>query len=143
MNSYKKTEAMLYGYKKTMIEIKNMKLDLEVLENDYRGMSAIGYEERVKGTNAFHSSVESEVIRRDEEIFTLKNKIRLKEIEIQKIDNVLELLEERDSYLIKEYYINDNQLKNISRHVNLEESYLSTYKSKLIKRISNILHAKE
>lgn len=143
MNLYKKTEAILYNYKKTKIEIKNLILDLEALENDYQGVQAIGYEERSSPTNAFNSSVENEIIKRDENILKLRNKIRLKEIEIEKVDNVLDSLNERDKYIIKEYYIECNQLKNISKHINLEESYLSSYKSKLIKDISNIMFLQE
>ncbi|MBM7869316.1 DNA-directed RNA polymerase specialized sigma subunit [Clostridium pascui] len=143
MNLYKKTEAILYNYKKTKIEIKNLVLDLEALENDYQGVQAIGYEERSSPTNAFNSSVENEIIKRDENILKLRNKIRLKEIEIEKVDNVLNSLNERDKYIIKEYYIERNQLKNISKHINLEESYLSSYKSKLIKDISNIMFLQE
>ncbi|WP_097026162.1 hypothetical protein [Clostridium peptidivorans] len=143
MNLYKKTEAILYNYKKTKIEIKNYFLDLEALENDYQGVQAIGYEERSSPTNAFNSSVENEIIKRDENILKLRNKIRLKEIEIEKVDNVLNSLNERDKYIIKEYYIERNQLKNISKHINLEESYLSSYKSKLIKDISNIMFLQE
>lgn len=143
MNLYKKTEAILYNYKKTKIEIKNLILDLEALENDYQGVQAIGYEERSSPTNAFSSSVENEIIKRDENILKLRNKIRLKEIEIEKVDNVLNSLNERDKYIIKEYYIERNQLKNISKHINLEESYLSSYKSKLIKDISNIMFLQE
>lgn len=142
-DKYKVTEAILYNYKKTKIEIKNMALDLEALENDYQGIQAIGYEEKTGPTNKFSSNVENEIIKRDEVITKLKNKIRLKEIEIEKVDNILESLDERDRYIIKEYYIDNNQLKNISKYINLEESYLSSYKSKLIKEIANMMFVKE
>ncbi|MEW8955777.1 sigma-70 family RNA polymerase sigma factor [Clostridium sp.] len=142
MNSYKKVEAMLYNYKKTKIEIKNMLLDIEDIENSYRGMGAIEYSDMPKAHN-INSSVELEVIKKEEEILRLKTKIRSKEIEIEKINNILESLDERDRNIIEEYYIKKNQLKNISKHINLEESYLSSYKSKLIKEISSIMFIKE
>lgn len=141
--NYKKTEAILYNYKKTKIEIKNLTLDLEALENDYEGIRAIGYDEKTQSTNKFNSSVENEIIKRDEKIIKLRNKIKLKKIEIEKIDNILESLEQRDRYLIEEYYMNNNQLKNISKNINLEESYLSTYKSKLINEISDLIFIEE
>jgi DNA-directed RNA polymerase specialized sigma subunit len=141
--NYKKTEAILYNYKKIKIEIKNLTLDLEVLENDYEGVRAISYDERSTPTNKFNSDVENEIIKRDEEKIKLRNKIRLKEIEIEKVDNIIEELDERDSYLIKEYYINHNQLKHICSKVNLDENYLSYYKTKLINEISNIMFIKE
>lgn len=142
-NYYKAVEAILYNYKKTKIEIKNMRLDLEALENDYQGVQAIGYNEKSAPTNKFNSGVENEVVRRDEYILRLKNKIRLKEIEIEKIDNVLNNIDERDKYIVNQYYIEGNQLKNISKYINLEESYLSTYKSKLINEIANMMFIQE
>lgn len=143
MNEYKKVEAMLYNYKNTKIQIKNLKLDLEALENNYDGVSAISYEEKSAPTNKFNSAVENEVINREEKIKRLKSKIRLKEIQTEKIDNIIESLEERDKYIIEEYYIKRNQLKNINKHVNLEESYLSSYKSNLIKEIANTMFIEE
>lgn len=133
---------MLYNYKKTKIEIKNMLLEIEDIENSYRGMGAIEYSDMPKANN-INSSVELEVIKKEEEILKLKTKIRSKEIQIEKINNILESLDERDRHIIEEYYIKKNQLKNISKHINLEESYLSSYKSKLIKEVSNMMFIKE
>lgn len=140
---FKQVEAMLYNYNKNKVAIKNMRLDLEILKNNYEGVKAISYEEKSSPTNAFNSSVENEIIIREKNTRRLINKIRLKEIEIEKIDNVLELLDERDSYLIRRYYINKDQLKNISKHINLEESYLSTYKAKIINDIADLMFTKE
>lgn len=142
-DKFKQVEAMLYNYNKNKVAIKNMRLDLEILKNNYEGVKAISYEEKSSPTNAFSSSVENEIIIREKNTRRLINKIRLKEIEIEKIDNVLELLDERDSYLIRQYYINKDQLKNISKHINLEESYLSTYKAKIINDIVDLMFTKE
>ncbi|MEG2412587.1 MAG: RNA polymerase subunit sigma [Clostridium sp.] len=141
--NYRKVESMLHNYHKNKAEIKNLKLDLEVLENDYRGIGSISYEERTQSTNAFSSSVENEIVKRDEKIIRLRNKIRLKEINIQKIDNALESLKEKDSYMIREYYLNKKQLKSISKELSLDENYSSTYKSKLIEILTNLIFTKE
>lgn len=140
---YKKIEAMLYSYNQTKVEIKNLELEIETLKNDYRGLGAITYEEKTGPTNKFNSAVENEVVKRDEQLIKLRNLKRLKEIEIEKIDNVISLLDERAEYLVKEYYMNRNQLKNISKHINLDESYLSTYKTSLINKIVGIMFVEE
>lgn len=142
-DEFRRVEAMLYNYKNTLAEIKILKRDLEILENDYRGTGAISYEEKTGKTNAFSSEVENEVIKRAEKIQRLKNKIRLKEIEIEKIDAVLEALNENDEFLIKEYYMNNKQLKFISSEIGLAESYASAYKSNLINKIINIIFNEE
>ena len=91
-DKFKRVEAMLYNYKNTVAEIKILKRDLEILENDYRGTGAIGYEEKTGSTNKFNSDVENEVIKRAEKIQRLKSKIRLKEIGVENIDAALESL---------------------------------------------------
>ena len=142
-DKFRQVEAMLYNYKNTQAEIKILKKDLEILENDYRGVGSIGYEEKSGPTNAFNSDVENEVIKRAEKIQRLKHKIRLKEIDIEKIDVVLEALNDNDKYLIKEYYMNKKQLKFISSEIGLAESYASAYKSNLINKIVNIIFNEE
>lgn len=142
-DNFRRVEAMLYNYKNTQAEIKILKKDLEILENDYRGVGSIGYEEKSGPTNAFNSDVENEVIKRAEKIQRLKHKIRLKEIDIEKIDAVLEALNDNDKYLIQEYYMNSKQLKFISSEIGLAESYASAYKSNLINRIVNIIFNEE
>lgn len=142
-DEFKRVEAMLYNYKNTLAEIKILKRDLEILENDYRGTGAISYEERTQSTNAFNSEVENEVVKRAEKIQRLKHKIRLKEIEIEKVDAVLETLNKNDKYLIEEYYMNRQQLKYICHEIGLAESYASAYKTNLIANLVNIIFNKE
>ncbi|WP_461206911.1 RNA polymerase subunit sigma [Clostridium sp. DL1XJH146] len=143
MNEYKKVEAMLYNYNSNKVKIKNLELEIESLDNDYRGAGAITYEEKSAPTNKFNSCVENEVVKRDEKLIRLRKLKRLKEIEVEKIDNVISLFRERDQILIEEYYMKRNQLKNISKIINLEESYLSTYKTNIINKIVNILFIEE
>lgn len=141
-DKYRKVEAMLYNYKNTKAEIKILKRELEIIENDYRGTRAISYDEHTQSTNAFHSDVENEVIKRAQDIQELKNKIRLKEIQIENIDDMLESLDERAAYMIKEFYINKRQLKMISSDLHLNENYSSDYKSSIIDKIANLIFLK-
>ena len=66
-NMFKKTEYALYNYKDLDIKIKSIDIDIDMLENDIT-LKAISYEEKTGPTNAFSSSVENEVIRREEKM---------------------------------------------------------------------------
>lgn len=126
--SFKRVEAMLYNYKNTKVEIKILKRDLEILENDYRGTGEISYEERTSPTYKISSSVESEVLKRAEAIQKLKNKIRLKEIEVENIDDAIESLSNDEQYLIKERYFNKRKYKEIAADLNISEDILKGYR---------------
>ena len=140
--NYKRVEDMLYNYKNTKAEIKILKRKLEVYENNYDGVRGLSYDEKSTPTNKFNSDVENEVIRRAEEIQKLKNEIRLKEIEIENIDDAINALDERAAYVITEFYIKRRQLKVISSEVHLNENYSSDYKSSIINKIANLIFLK-
>ena len=142
-DKFRVVEAMLHNYKNTCAEIKILKRDLEILENDYKGVNAISYEEKSSPTNAFNSNVENEVIKRAEKIQRLKSDIRLKEIEIENIDDVIEALDDRAAYMIKEFYFNKRQLKIISSEIHLDENYSSAYKTSVIENLVNLIFVKE
>ncbi|MGG7177212.1 RNA polymerase subunit sigma [Clostridium paraputrificum] len=138
-DKFKVVEAMLYNYKNTIAEIKILKRDLEILLNDYRGTGAISYEERTQSTNSFHSEVESEVIKRAERIQKLKNKIRLKEIQIDNIDDAYESLFEDEQLLLKERYFNKKTNKYVASILSVTEQTSCDYKNKLINRLIPLL----
>lgn len=142
-NNYKRVEAMLYNYKKTKAEIKILIRELEILENDYRGAGAISYDEKTQATNKFNSSVENEVINKTKEVYKLENEIRLKEIEIKNIDDALSILDEREIYIIKEYYINNRLLKVIADEIHVNENYASELKHKIINKLTSIINCRK
>ena len=127
-NYFKKVEAMLYNYKNTIAEIKILKRDLEIIENDYKGPGGISYDERSSPTNAFSSTVENEVIKRAEKIQRLKRVIRLKEIEIENIDDAIESLTDDEQTLIKQRYFHKRKYKEIARELNITEDILKGYR---------------
>ena len=142
-NDYKRVEAMLYNYKKTKAEIKILIRELEILENDYRGAGAISYDEKTQATNKFNSSVENEVINKTKEVYELENKIKLKEIEIANIDDALSTLNEREYYIIKEYYINNRLLKVIADEIHVNENYASELKHKIINKLTSMINCRK
>lgn len=138
-DEFKRVEAMLYNYKNTVAEIKILKRDLEILENDYRGTGAIGYEEKTGSTNKFNSDVENEVIKRAEKIQRLKSKIRLKEIEIENIDDAIKILNDYELTLVKERYFNKKTNKYVAAVLNVTEDTASRYKNIVINRLATLL----
>ena len=138
-DSFKKVEKMLYNYKNTIAEIKILKRDLEIIENDYRGLGSIGYDERTQSTNKFNSDVENEVIKRAEKIQRLKNNIRLKEIEIENINDAIKVLNEDELTLVNERYFNKKTNKYVASVLNVTEDTASRYKNIIIKKLSILL----
>lgn len=139
MNEFKKVESMLYNYKNTQAEIKILKRDLEILENDYKGTSAISYDEKTQSTNSFSSTVENEVIKRAERIQKLRNKIRLKEIEIENIDDALETLNPDDKLFVVERYFNKRSNKYVASLLNIVEQTACTYKNRIVNLLIPLL----
>lgn len=138
-DKFKYVEAMLYNYKNTVAEIKKLKRDLEILENDYRGVGSIGYDEKSGPTNAFSSNVENEVIKREQKIQKLKSKIRLKEIDIENIDDAYESLLDLERIIIKERYFNKHTNKYVASVLNITEQTSCDYKNKLINKLIPLL----
>jgi len=138
-DKFRAVEAMLYNYNKTKIDIKNMKLDLEVLENDYRGIGSMSYEERTQPTNTFSSSVENEILKRDEKTIRLRNKKRLKEIEIEKIENILDDLKDKEQQFVKLKYFEKNTHNEITEKIDISFDYINEYRLKVINKISSFI----
>jgi DNA-directed RNA polymerase specialized sigma subunit len=107
---FPKIEGMLFNYTALINEIKNLELDIEELENDYRGCGSITYEEKTGPTNAFNSSVENEITNKEKKVDNLKRLKRSKEIAVKKIDNALSVLEEREKKVVELRYFNNRKL---------------------------------
>lgn len=139
---FKRVEAILYNYSTLKAEIKNMKLDLEILENDYEGIGAISYEEKTGPTNKINSSVENEIIRRDEKIIQLRKKIRYKDIQIEKIDNILELLSEKEQLYVQLKYMKKHKGMQISDSLDMSYSNGEMMRRGIVAKLSkNILNS--
>lgn len=106
-NLFKKTEYALYNYKDLDIKIKSIEIDIEMLQNDIT-LKAINYDEKSGPTNAFSSSVENEVIRRDEvvkeQIQKLQRDKLLYVLRKNKIENALNCLTKEEVKLVQMRY---------------------------------------
>lgn len=135
---YRAVESMLYNYTNLKAQIKNLELDIEEEENNYSTLSAVQYDkDRLSKTNKFSSEVENKVIKLDkagtnERIKYLQAKKRSKEIQIQRIDNILSVLNKEDYDLIRLRYFEQLQFKDIADILLKSDLYLQQKRRKII-----------
>lgn len=136
-------EGILYNYKSYKAEIKNLALEIEELSNDYTGCSSITFEEHSTPTNKFNSNVENEVINKDIKIKQLEKRKRQKEIQIEKIDNVIEALPQDEAKLIRLRYFDRLNFKIIGQRLCMNSDYLVTKKSEIIMKMAKLIFLSE
>lgn len=141
---FKKTEYALYNYKDLDIKIKSIDIDIEMLENDIT-LKAISYEEKTGPTNAFSSSVENEVIRREEKIQEQINKLKRDKLLYKsrklKIENALELLTKEERKLVELRYFSRPKKSwvEISRVMNIAHTHCCTMRVKIINNLNEYI----
>lgn len=138
IDNYKKIEGMLYKYKKIKKEICNLELEVEFVKNNYEGCTGLSYEEKGTPTNKFSSVVENEVVTKERMLKELSKRIELKQLEIEKIDNALSILNDKKKELIRLRYI-DGQGRvswpQIARQMYISESRCYQLKDETINEL--------
>ena len=135
---YRSVEGMLYNYKNLKAQIKNIELDIEEKLNNYDTLSAVQYDkDAISKTNKFNSEVENKVISLDkdgvdEEIKFLIAKKKSREIQVERIDNMLSVLNDFESKLIIYRYFEGLQFKDIVDKLFKSESYLQKKRREII-----------
>ena len=133
MNTYKRTEELLYSYKTLVAEIKN--LEIEISELEYKGVGAMSYEEHISGSGGFSSVVENEVVHREETIEKIKEMIFMKVNIIRRIDNAIESLDERSRDIVNLSYIKGISSTKIAASVDRTEQWVCTLKNRAVNKI--------
>ncbi|MBK1810548.1 sigma-70 family RNA polymerase sigma factor [Clostridium sp. YIM B02505] len=139
-DKFKKIEAMLYNYKQTEVEIKNIDLDIEEVRNEYRGVGAMVYGERTSSTNKISSSVENEIEYKENRVSYLTSLKRSKEIEIERLNNVLSILSEDEYKLIELRYFKKLQYKQIADIICMNDIYIIDKKKKIINKLIPLMN---
>lgn len=134
-NDYRKIEGMLYNYTSIKIRIENKTIDLDELENDYRGIGSMSYEEKSSPTNAFNSSVENEIIKRDEKILRLRKEIKLMQNQILRIDNAMKELKDYERALIEMKYFEKMNHEKIADELGFEPESIAKIKARIINKL--------
>ena len=142
---FKKTEATLYNYRSLEVKIKNIAIDIDTLENDIT-VKAVNYDEKPAPTNAFHSAVEDEVIRRDEhikqQIEMLKAKLKYNQNLKAKIDGALEQLTTQEYKLVELRYFQKDKKTwvFIGQELGFDKDYCVKIRNKIIKKLSELIY---
>ena len=130
---------MLYNYKQFKVEIKNILLEIEDIENSYRGIGAMSYEEKSAPTNKISSSVEQEVEQKEKRIEHLNRLISKKENIIKRIDNALEVLTERERKLIELRYFKNLTHFKVAEILEVDVSTIYRNKKEIINKLSSVM----
>lgn len=129
---------MLYNYKNTLAEIKNIRIEIDDVEQNYREISPIVYDDMPRASNP-SSSVEREIEHKEKKIEYLTNLIMKKENQIRRIDNVLEALEERERKLIELRYFDKMPYSRIAEEFNLETSSIFRIRKETLDKVISLL----
>lgn len=136
---FRKTDGVLFNYKTIKAEINNIDIEIEELKEEVTGVNAIGYEEKTGPTNAFNSSVENEVLKKEKEINRLLREKGSKERLIRKIDNALETLEYEEREIIKLRCIERKPWNTVGALTNRDSDYCCKIKRKTVNKLSELI----
>lgn len=145
VSELKKTEYTLYNYKSLDTKTKNIKIDIDNLKNDIT-IKAVGYDERVSPTNSFNSSVENEVVRREEHV---QEKIDMLEAKLKyyqdlkiKIDGALQQLTEQEFRLVQLRYFSKEKKTwlELSTEIGFDKDYCIKIKNRVINKLSEFIY---
>lgn len=139
-NDYRKVEGLLYNYTSIKIKIENRLIDLDELENDYRGVTAQSYNEHTQSTNSFHSNVEDEIIKRDEKIIKLRNDIKIMQNQILRIDNAMKKLKDYERSLIEMKYFKEYDHTKIADELGFEVESIAKIKYRIINKLIPLIY---
>ena len=139
-NDYRKVEGLLYNYTSIKIKIENRLIDLDELENDYRGVTAQSYNEHTQSTNSFHSNVEDEIIKRDEKIIKLRNDIKIMQNQILRIDNAMKKLKDYERSLIEMKYFKEYDHTKIADELGFEVESIARIKCRIINKLIPLIY---
>lgn len=136
---YKKTDGVLFNYKTIKAEINNLDIEIEELQAECDGVKAITYEEKSSPTNAFSSSVENEILKKEKEISKLLREKKSKERLIRKIDNALETLEENEREVVRLRCIERLGWNKVSIRIDRDGDYCGKIKREAINKLSELI----
>ncbi len=132
---YRKMEGMLYAYPKNKVKILNLKLEVERVANSYRGCGGFVFEERTSNTYKITSSVENEVVAKEEKINSLNRHIKNLEIEVTKIENALSILTEMELKIVELQYFKQLRNKDVAQQLLYTEQYYAHLKRNILDKL--------
>jgi len=135
MNEYKKVERDLRKYKGLKVFVQNAKEQIALLKQDAQGITAITYDGAGVKTNSFYSSVETEVMNREEKIQRLEKKIMKAQELVDRVDRSLKILNEIDREILILKYMENQPWFKIASKVNMSERQCKRKRTEAIERL--------
>ena len=133
---YKQVEAMLNNLATTKSQIKNIEVDLALLEDDFDGICTIVYSE---ATGPEEDDFESEEANREMRRTKLRQEMKLKQSEVAKVENALATLPKKEYELIEWRYFKKYNNRQTAIKLDLTEEYCSNLKTKIINKLIEII----
>lgn len=137
------TEGKLYNYNNMKVKLNSYRIDLEYLENNYEGCKGKFYINTTSKTNNFYSSVENELVRKEEKIRDLKFKIIQTDMQIKKIDNALLILSDEELELVKFRYFSNRSIApswiDIAEEIGFSEKKCRNMRDRIIDKIKALI----
>lgn len=133
---YKQVEAMLNNLATTKSQIKNIEVDLALLEDDFDGICTIVYSE---ATGPEEDDFESEEANREMRRTKLRQEMKLKQSEVAKVENALTTLPKKEYELIEWRYFKKYNNRQTAIKLDLTEEYCSNLKTKIINKLIEII----
>ena len=139
----KAIEKLLFNYRDTDTRIEAMEIEIEMVTYSYdtlRGRS----DNEIKPstpTNQISSTVESNLIAKEERIEKLKGKIKIEQLNKRMIENALRSLNEYELGLIEGRYFEHVSVPDLARKYNCVREYIYTQCYKVINnKLSKYIH---
>lgn len=139
---FRKTEAILYDYNDLTNKIALLKAEIKEMEEEYKGCSAIQYEEKTGSNNRFNSTVENEVMSREQKLIYYYKDLNRKQTLKRRLDVAIESLKEEEKQLVELRYTNKRTLSWNQTAMVLKYSVdycRKDLRSRIIKRVADTI----
>lgn len=144
-NMFKKTEKTLYNYKNLGLEVESLDIHINSILNDV-SIAGVSYEQKPSPTNSFSSSVENEVIKREEYQAEIIEKLRSKKQSLIESDRLLKValnsLEPEEYKLVELRYFSKPKKTwvEIGMTLGIDNVTCCRMKNKIINKIMNYIY---
>ena len=138
---FKEAEYILYNYKFINPKLDIIELKINNLKNTV-DLSAIDYsKDKTSSTNAFNSSVENEVIKREKQLSILQEEKQQLIYQQQLVDKVLKLLDDEEKKVVElRYFSNPKRTwTSIQNELNLSPDTAIRRRREIINKIARYL----
>jgi DNA-directed RNA polymerase specialized sigma subunit len=143
-NLFRKTDGVLFNYENIKAEIDIIDIEIEEIREEINGVSGMNYNEKSTPTNAFNSSVENELLKKEKEINRLLKEKNSKERLVKKIDRAISKgLDEKEREIIKARCFERKSWDRVSQIVNIDGDYCCKIKKAAIEKISKMIWIRE